>query len=123
MTSMLQSPQALAALEERGFAVEAQTDTTPAAVAPEVISLMGRRDDGAPRTVWIDAAGMVRYQRVRLVSEGPTALVTRGGRSYRVTQETQQIVNAWGRAETAQDVAAVLDALDELTGSVTEKGT
>ncbi len=128
MASVLESAAVVAALEARGFAVEAQADppiadALAARAAPNVITLVGRRDHGAPCTVWIDAGGTVRYQRVRLVSEGPTTRVTRGGRRYRVTQETQQTVNAWGRVATAQDVAAVLDALEELTVSVTQKGT
>ena len=128
MASILESAEVVAALKARGFEVEAQTDSPPAdapqaATAPNIITLVGRRDHGAPCTVWIDAGGTVRYQRVRLESEGPTTRVTHAGRDYRVTQETQQAVNAWGRLDTAQDVATVLDALEELTVSVTQKGT
>lgn len=113
--SILTDAASLAAiLTARGYAVEIERGDSTAG-EPVVLSVTGRLDEGAPRTLWIDGAGTVRLQRVRFLSEESTRRVRRAGRPYRVTSETQQTINAWGKVTSVAELPAVLATLEELT--------
>lgn len=103
------------ALEDRGYDVSVEDGGERNGAAGEdgggVVS--GSLAEGSPRQVWIDRAGRVRYQVTRLADEGTTQ-TARGGRAFKVSQETHKVVNVWVELNTPDDLAAVLDDLEDL---------